>query len=42
MTLPAPVMVNVFPASVVGPETMLKVTGKPEEAIAESVSDGSP
>ena len=35
VTFPAPVNVTVFPESVAGPDSIVKVTGSPEDAVAE-------
>jgi len=40
--MPAPVIVKVLPESVAGPETMTKLTGKPEEAVAVSANGAAP
>jgi hypothetical protein len=42
VTVPAPVIVTTLPAIVAGPETMLKLTGRPEEAVALTVNGASP
>ena len=42
VTVPAPVMVTVLPAIVAGPETMLKLTDRPDEAVALTVNGASP
>ena len=42
VTAPAPVMVRVLPETVAGPETMLKLTARPEEAVALRVDGASP
>src|SRR4051812_12550539 len=41
-TEPAPVILTRSPLSVAGPETMLKLTGSPDDAEAETVKDPSP
>ena len=42
MTVPAPVIVTVLPAMVAGPETMLKVTARPDDEVALTGNAGSP
>jgi hypothetical protein len=42
VTLPTPVMVTKPPEIVAGPETILKVTGRPEEAVALTANGASP
>ena len=41
VTAPAPVMVRVLAETVAGPETMLKLTARPEEAVALRVEGAS-
>ena len=41
-TAPAPVIVTVFPSTIADPEKILKLTGKPELAVASTVNGGSP
>jgi len=41
-TVPEPVIVSVLALIVPGPETTLKVTGKPELAVADSVIGETP
>ena len=42
VTVPAPVIVSVVPDSVAGPDTMLKLTGNPDEAVALRAKGASP
>ena len=42
VTVPAPVMVTVLPEMLAGPEAMLKLTGKPDEAVALTLNAASP
>ena len=42
VTVPAPVIVTVLPLIVAGPEKTLKLTGKPDEAVALTLNGGSP
>ena len=42
VTRPVPVSVTVLPVIVAGPETILKLTGNPEEAVAMRVNGASP
>ncbi len=42
MTVPAPVMDTVLAESVAGPETRLKTTGSPDEAVALNAKGPSP
>jgi hypothetical protein len=42
MTVPVPVMCTVLPKIVAGPETMLKFTASPEDAVALTVKSASP
>ena len=41
-TVPAPVMVTAPADTVAGPETMVKLTGRPDEAVAVTVNGASP
>ena len=41
-TMPAPVIVTVLPEMVAGPETMLKLTGSPDDAVALTANGGAP
>jgi hypothetical protein len=41
-TEPAPVIVRVEPVRIAGPEATLKMTGRPEDDVAESVIGASP
>ena len=40
--MPTPLSVSVLPETVAGPETTLKLTGSPEEAMALKVNGASP
>ena len=42
VTPPDPVRVRVLPKTVAGPETTLKLTGSPDEALAVKVNGASP
>src|SRR5258708_25090297 len=42
VTVPAPVIVRVLPEIVAGPESTLKLTAKPEEAVALRFKGASP
>ena len=42
VTVPVPVIVTVFPVIVAEPETMEKLTGRPEEAVALTSKGESP
>src|SRR6185436_14943709 len=41
VTVPVPVIVTRLPSMVAGPEAMLKVTGRPEDAVALTANGGS-